>query len=164
MRIERVVLEYHGDVALFRRQVVHQAPTDTDLASADVLKARDHAQQRGFSAAGRTDQHDEFAVANRDADAVNDLRRAERLVEVLDRDRGHDLLPERRSGGKQFYTRPAGDSNDQASSISPRLPSARPGSPAAGGTRPAALVFRRRARSRLMRVSRIHASGLRPEP
>ena len=59
----------------------------------DVLQPRDHAQQGGLAAAGRADQHDELAVANGDIDAVDDVRRAERLADVADRDRRHTALP-----------------------------------------------------------------------
>jgi hypothetical protein len=46
MRVERIVLEHHGDVALFRWHLVYHASTDPDLARRDILKARQHAQQR----------------------------------------------------------------------------------------------------------------------
>ena len=64
VRIERVVLEHHGDVALFRRHVVDDAVADADLAAGDVLQPRDHAQQGGLAAAGGADQHDELAVVD----------------------------------------------------------------------------------------------------
>ena len=39
MRIERVVLENHGDIALFRRRVVDHAVADRDFAGGDVFPA-----------------------------------------------------------------------------------------------------------------------------
>jgi len=86
MRIKRVILEHHRDVALLRRHVVDHALADADLAAGDVFQARDHAQQGRLAAPGRSDQHDEFAVADGDIDAVNDLRRPERLLDVADSD------------------------------------------------------------------------------
>ena len=62
---------------------------DGDLAGGDVLQAGDHAQQRGLAAARGADQHHELAVGDVDADAVQDLDRAERLAHVADVDRRH---------------------------------------------------------------------------
>src|SRR5947209_6793109 len=89
MRVERVVLEHHRDVALFRRHVVHHALTDADLAARNALEPRNHAQQSRLPASGGADQHNEFAIANGDIDAVDDLRRTERLFDVADSNRRH---------------------------------------------------------------------------
>jgi len=93
MRIKRVVLEYHGHVALLRRHLVDHALADADLARSDVLKARDHAQQGRLAASRWADQHDEFAVRDQDADPVDHLAGAEGLAHVADRDRSHAFLP-----------------------------------------------------------------------
>ena len=77
MRVERVVLEYHRDVALLGRDVVDDAIADRDLAARDAFEAGDHPEQRRFSAARRPDQGDELAVDDIDADAVQDLDGAE---------------------------------------------------------------------------------------
>jgi hypothetical protein len=45
VRIERVVLEHHRDVAVARRHLVHHALADAQLAVADVLEPGDHAQR-----------------------------------------------------------------------------------------------------------------------
>jgi hypothetical protein len=89
VRIERVVLEHHRDVALFRRNVVDAALADADLARADLLEARDHAQQRRLAASRRADQHGERAVGDVDVDAVQDGGLAEALLDRLDRDACH---------------------------------------------------------------------------
>ena len=44
VRVERVVLEHHRDVAVARRQVVDDALADPDLAVGDLLETRDHPQ------------------------------------------------------------------------------------------------------------------------
>ena len=103
MRVERIVLEHHGDVALFRRQVVDDALADADLAAGDVFQAGDHPQQGRFAAAGGADQHDEFAVADGDVDAMDDGCRAEGLAHVADCDRSHSLLPGRRGGPPHIF-------------------------------------------------------------
>ena len=43
MRIERVVLKHHGDVAIHRRQLVHDNVADQDLARGDRFEAGHHA-------------------------------------------------------------------------------------------------------------------------
>ena len=51
VRIERVVLEHHRDVAVLGLEFVHHAAADRDLAGADRLEPGDHAQQGGLAAA-----------------------------------------------------------------------------------------------------------------
>jgi hypothetical protein len=72
VRIERVVLEHHGDVPLGRLEVVDHASGDRDLAAGDLLEPRHHAQQRRLAAARRADDDDELAVGDLGVDAVND--------------------------------------------------------------------------------------------
>ena len=62
VRIERVVLEHHRDVAVLGRYVVHDAVADRDRAVADPLEAGHHPQRGRFPAAGRPDQDQELAV------------------------------------------------------------------------------------------------------
>jgi hypothetical protein len=62
VRIERVVLEDHRDVAVLRRDVVDLLAVDEDGALADVFEAGDHPQRGGLAAAGWADQHHEFLV------------------------------------------------------------------------------------------------------
>ena len=95
VRVERVVLEHHRDVALLRRHAVDDPASDRDLAVADLLQPGDHAQQRRLAAARRADQHAEFAVGDVDVDAANHVRRAEVLVHRADRYACQLLLPPR---------------------------------------------------------------------
>ncbi len=62
MRIERIILEHHGDIAFLGAQVIYHTRTNGDFTIADFLKSCDHAQERGFSAARRANQNDKFAV------------------------------------------------------------------------------------------------------
>ena len=73
VRIERVVLEHHGDVAVLRRHVVDDVAADQDLAAGDVLEAGDHAQRRRLAAARRADQDDELVVGDVEVDAAHRL-------------------------------------------------------------------------------------------
>ena len=71
VRIERVVLEHHGDVALGRLDVVDHAIADPNLARADGLDPSDHAQQRRFPAAGGPHEHAKGAVGHVETDALD---------------------------------------------------------------------------------------------
>ena len=62
VRIERVVLEHHRDIARAGRQVVDDTVADPNVALADLLEAGDHAQRRRLAAARRSDEDDELAV------------------------------------------------------------------------------------------------------
>jgi len=44
VRVERVVLEHHRDVAVGRLDLVDDTPANIDLAAGDGLKPCDHAQ------------------------------------------------------------------------------------------------------------------------
>ncbi len=73
VRIERVVLEHHRDVAVLWRHIVDDVAPDHDVAVGDVLKAGDHPQRGRFSAAGRPDQHDKLMVGDVEIDAAHRL-------------------------------------------------------------------------------------------
>ena len=62
--VKSIVLEYHGDVAVLGRHVVHALAVDEKIARGDLLQTGDHAQRCGFAAAGRTDEHDKFPVGD----------------------------------------------------------------------------------------------------
>ncbi|ABA49062.1 phenol hydroxylase, putative [Burkholderia pseudomallei 1710b] len=90
VRIQRVVLEHHRDVAILRLERVDDASTDRDLAFRHRLEAGDHPQQRRFPAARRADEHDELAVGDIDVDPVQHvLRAAVTFPDALQAQRGH---------------------------------------------------------------------------
>ena len=76
MRIERVVLENHRDIAVLRRYIVHLVVTDVHFAVRNLLQTRDHPQGRGFAAAGGADEDHKFLILDVQVEIVN----------------GHDLL------------------------------------------------------------------------
>ena len=82
VRIERVVLEHHGDVTFLRRQVVDHAPSDRELAVGDLLQAGDHAQRSRLPAAGRADQDEELAVVGLEREVLDRVDAV--LVDLLD--------------------------------------------------------------------------------
>ena len=71
MRIQRVVLEDHGDVAVLGIDVVHELAVDVELAPGDVLEAGDHAHRGGLAAARRADDDDELAIGDLKVEVVN---------------------------------------------------------------------------------------------
>src|SRR5262249_14516140 len=89
VRIERVGLEHHGDIAILRIEIVDAAIADVDLAAARLLQAGHQAQERRLAAAGRADQHQEFAVGDGKVEALEHGARAEVLAQRLDADGGH---------------------------------------------------------------------------
>jgi hypothetical protein len=64
VRIERVALEDHRDVALLRCQIVDDPLANPDLAFADLLEPGQHAERSRLPATRRPDKHHQFAVGN----------------------------------------------------------------------------------------------------
>ena len=71
IRVERVVLEDHRDVAVLRRDVGDVAVADEDLAGVDLLEPGEHAQRRRLARAGRADEHHELAVRDMQVERVH---------------------------------------------------------------------------------------------
>ena len=84
VRIQRVVLEHHRDIAILRSNVVNQLVADIQFAVGDFFQAGNHAQGGGLAAAGRADQNDKFLVLDVEVE-VADSRHAAgvHLVDVL---------------------------------------------------------------------------------
>ncbi|MDF2808962.1 MAG: hypothetical protein K0S43_3908 [Cellulosimicrobium sp.] len=94
VRVERVVLEHHREVALARRLLVDARAVDVELAGRDVLEPDDHAQDRRLPRAGRPDEDDELAVGDVEVHAVHrEEPVAVALDDVLQGDRRHQLSP-----------------------------------------------------------------------
>ena len=85
VRIERVGLEHHGDVAVFGRDVIHRPIADEDGAFADVLQAGQHAQAGGLATARRTDEDQEFLVGDLQVQVADGRHIAVPLHHVLKR-------------------------------------------------------------------------------
>jgi PAS domain S-box-containing protein len=71
VRVKRVVLEHHRDVAVGRVEPVHHPLADRHVSMGDLLEPRDHAQERRLPAAGRPHQHHEGAVLDVGRDLVH---------------------------------------------------------------------------------------------
>ena len=73
MGIQSVVLENHRDVPVLGNDVVDEFAVDVQFARRNFFKAGDHTQRRGFPAARRTDEHDEFLVPDVEGEVENSL-------------------------------------------------------------------------------------------
>ena len=89
VRVERVALEDHRDLAGARRQVGDHPPPDEDVAAGRWFQPADHAQQRRLAAPGRPEQHQKLAVRGRQVDPVDGGDAIETLAQVADFDDGH---------------------------------------------------------------------------
>ena len=83
MRIERIVLEHEGDVALRRVQPLHRLAVDQDVAPVDILEPGDGAQGRGLAATRRPEQHHELAVPDLQVELPDDVVVAEVFLDVF---------------------------------------------------------------------------------
>jgi hypothetical protein len=97
VRVERVALEDHRDVAVLGGDVVHDPVADPDCPLGDGLEPGDHPQRGRLSAARRPHQHHELAVLDPQVE-VGDRPRPARvdLADVLEIDARHS---DRRPGG-----------------------------------------------------------------
>src|SRR6516225_767933 len=93
VRVERVVLEHHGDVAVHRRELIDYVAVDRDIAGADGLEPGDHAERRRLAAAGRADKDHEFLVADLQIDVFDGVHAVVELVDPLEDDLSHWLYP-----------------------------------------------------------------------
>ena len=89
VRVERVALEHHGDVAVLRRDVVDHLVADAQLALGDLLEPRDHPQAGGLPAPRRPDEHHELAVADLEVEVRYGGHVAVALVHVIERHGRH---------------------------------------------------------------------------
>src|SRR5207248_1005931 len=90
VRIERVALEDHRDIAVAGWQLGHIAIADRDRARRDLLEAGDHPQQRRLAAPRRPDENQELPAADRQRDVVHGYHSAgEDLADVVEDDFGH---------------------------------------------------------------------------
>ena len=85
VRPQRIRLEHHRRLALFRRQPRDVLAADADRALVGNHEAGDRAQQRGLAAAGAAEQRDHLAALDAEAHAVEHARPAVGNGKVFDR-------------------------------------------------------------------------------
>ncbi len=124
VRIERVVLEDHGDVAVARREVVDDPVADADLAVRDLLEPGDHPQRGRLAATGRPDQDHELALGDVEAEVAHgghvvpvDLR------QVDEPDLGHQdfTAPAVSPNAMRRWTRTKKRTTGSAQSVAPAI-------------------------------------------
>jgi hypothetical protein len=93
VRVERVVLEHHRDVAVHGCQVVHHRAVDGDVAGADRLEPGNHPQRRGLAAPRRADEHHELLVADLQVHIYDGVHGVIELVDVFEDDLPHTRSP-----------------------------------------------------------------------
>jgi hypothetical protein len=93
MRVERVGLEHHRQAAVGGGDCVDHLAFDLDIAGRDRLQPGNHPQKRGFSAAGRANEHAELAIRDLHVDAADYLYIAIGLFQVLEFNAGHFSPP-----------------------------------------------------------------------
>jgi hypothetical protein len=93
VRVERVALEDHGDVAVAGRHVVHDAFADQHQALGDLLEAGDHAQGGCLAGPGGADEHHELALGDLQVEPRDGTDAARiHLGDVLEADAGQGSL------------------------------------------------------------------------
>ena len=95
VRIERVMLEDHGDAALAGRQRVDALAFEPDLAGVGGFQAGDDAQQGRLAGSGRTEESDELASLEAQRNVVEHRRRAKAFPDADQLQARHAALPQR---------------------------------------------------------------------
>ncbi len=93
MRVERVALEHHRDVALVRGDVVHDLLVEDQIAVRDLLEPCNHVEGRGFAAARGAEQDDELAILDIEVEIAYGMEAVGVfLVNVGEADPGQDFV------------------------------------------------------------------------
>jgi hypothetical protein len=71
VRVQRVALEHHGDLAGARRQLRDDLPVDQHVAGRGLLQPGHGTQQRRLTAAGRAEQDEVLTLLRGEVDPVD---------------------------------------------------------------------------------------------
>src|SRR5690606_6387854 len=90
MRVERIILKHHGDIAFSRFNIIDHATADRNGAGCNTFETGNHAQECGFTAARRAYQYYKFAVVDLQRYAFDDFDIAAiALADVIKNDFAH---------------------------------------------------------------------------
>ena len=93
VRVQRVALEDHRDVAILGGHVVDHPVADAEFAGGDLLEPGDHPQAGGLAAAGRTDQDHVLAVRDLEVQVIDREHVAVLLRDVIEGNGCHRSTP-----------------------------------------------------------------------
>ena len=93
VRVERIGLEDHRHAAAGGHDIIHHLIADQHFTLADLFQTGNHAQQRRFSTAGRTDENGKLAIFNIEIDLVQRHRAAEPFGDIPQSYIGHPHSP-----------------------------------------------------------------------
>ena len=92
MRIQSVRLEHHRHAALRRRHVIHNRAFYLKRTAGYPFKPRNHSEQRGLAAPGRTDKHNKFALVNFEIYVAKNFDFTVRFADIFKADFGHSCF------------------------------------------------------------------------
>ena len=93
VRVERIALKHHGDVAVAGVDIVHQLAVHDDVAFRRIFEAGDHPHRRGLAAARRAEKDDELLVGDVEVHLLDADHGAPALLDVLQFDTCHSCQP-----------------------------------------------------------------------
>ena len=96
--VQGIGLKHHRQTPLGGVHDVHPLPGDVQIAAGDLFQPRNAAQQSGFSATRRADEHGELALLNRQRHVAQHLDPAEAFGQVGQFDLRHGLSLDRANG------------------------------------------------------------------
>ena len=73
MRIQSVVLEYHGDISILRLYIVYYSVSDTKFTGGDILQTSDHTKCSRLTTSGRTNEDDKLFVFDVQIEILNGM-------------------------------------------------------------------------------------------
>src|SRR4029079_927943 len=123
VRVERIVLKHHGDIAVLRLQMIDRLAVDANFSRGNLFETGDHAERRRFAATRGADEDHELAVLDPQIEIIDsDGPVAEMLGDFVELDYRH-ADDSRLAGTAGEYLLPVFRSN---TIITPAAPSAAP--------------------------------------
>jgi hypothetical protein len=89
MRVQRVGLEHHGDIPIFRGDIVYNMVANLDLPVTDFFQPGQAALVSCLAAPRRTYQNQELFVCNLDVQIVHRDHITKSLVDMVKRNTSH---------------------------------------------------------------------------
>jgi hypothetical protein len=84
MRIQSVVLEYHGDITILGLYIVHDSVTNLQFTGRDILQTCNHTKGGGLTASRRSYEDDELLICDFQIKILNGLEAVRKhLTDIL---------------------------------------------------------------------------------